>query len=199
MTVTEALEIRRSVPSFSPDVEIDQSQLRGLIEQASLAPSSMNLQPWRFIVCQSSESKATLKAASYNQKKIVESSAAIIVVGNLDQHLNAVELSKHLPADRAESYRNGAFNGWNEKPQAQRDEAFRGGNLWAMTFMLVATEAGWDTAPMGGYVPEQITAEFGLSDREIPVLIIAIGKRNPEVQLFPRAHRFPSAETTEFK
>ena len=203
MTVSDALELRRAVPSFDSSVEISQEEILALIDKASLAPSSMNLQPWKFIVCHSAEDKARLQVASYRQKKISESSATIVVLGDLHQHNNAERVAEsniahgYFGPERKEGFIKGAHNNAHN-PQAQRDEAFRGGSLWAMSFMLVAKEAGWDTAPMGGYEADKVIAEFNLPENLIPVLVIGLGKVNPSINMLPRNDRFPASETARF-
>ena len=70
MEFLEVLSSRRSVPSFDPSVSIDRTVLLEILNTANLAPSSMCLQQWEYIVCDTPEAKARLQAASFNQKKI---------------------------------------------------------------------------------------------------------------------------------
>ena len=49
-----------------------------ILTQATLAPSSVNMQPWRFVVIESDEAKATLAPlAKFNQSQVETSSAMI--------------------------------------------------------------------------------------------------------------------------
>ena len=50
MTVSEALNARRATPFFDPSQEISLDALKALIDQASLSPTSMNLQPYNLLV-----------------------------------------------------------------------------------------------------------------------------------------------------
>jgi putative NAD(P)H nitroreductase len=200
MTVTEAVLQRRSVPSFDSVSQIETRELYHLIEMANLSPSSMNLQSWDFMVCQSPEDKARLRAVSYDQKKITEASAAVIILGNLNHHENAAKIADEnvrqgiLPAEKRDGFVESAHGAYKNDPQRQRDEAFRGGSLWAMSFMLLAQEAGWATAPMGGFIPADLIREFNLPAHLLPVMIVCIGKPNPEVTLYERAFRIPVAD-----
>ncbi|MGB5500622.1 MAG: nitroreductase family protein, partial [Maribacter sp.] len=47
-TVSEAIEYRRSVRLFKADIELDDEKVRQCIKNASLAPTSSNLQLWEF-------------------------------------------------------------------------------------------------------------------------------------------------------
>lgn len=204
MEFLDVLSARRSVPSFDPSVTIDRSELLEILNTANSAPSSMCLQQWEYIICDTPEAKARLQAASFNQKKISEASAVVIVLGNLkaaEQHAETVADANmaggYFGEDRRERWIASAKRGWPTE-QVERDEAFRGPSLWAMTFMLSAKNAGWDTAPMGGYEADKVIAEFGLPETHIPVLLVAIGKLNPEVTLLPRVKRIPAETLAHF-
>ena len=200
MTVSDALEFRRAVPSFVPEVQISREEIDALIDRASLAPSSMNMQPWKFILCHTAEEKELLKSVSYNQPKIAQASAVIVVLGDLKQYENAPRVVQfNIEAGYyGEERREGAIaaprGAWENNPGLARDEAFRGCSLWSMAFMLAAAEDGWATAPMSGFVPDQLTEAFGVPDRFVPVMLIAIGKANPEVKIHKRSIRFPASE-----
>jgi putative NAD(P)H nitroreductase len=199
MTVTEALKKRRAIPSFNRSQSISKPELESLIELACLAPSSMNLQPWEFLVCYSDEDKARIQAVTMNQKKVSEASAVIAVICNLEFPNHAEDVANgnvqrgYIPEERKSGFVSSAHS-LNENKQALREEAIRSCSLWSMAFMLAATEAGWDTAPMGGFVAESLIAEFGLPDSRFPVLIIAIGKRNPDITILDRGIRFGTDE-----
>lgn len=203
MTVTEALQHRRATPSFDTTVKIDQAELEALIDKACLAPSSMNLQPWEFLVCIDEADKERLLGVAMNQKKVVEASAVIVVVCDTTYHLHAADVADsqiergYMPAERKEGFVT-MVHGFGENKQASREEAIRSSNLWAMAFMLAAAEAGWDTAPMGGFVASDLSTEFGLPETYFPVLLIAIGKRNPSVNLLPRNFRYGAETLTHY-
>lgn len=203
MTVTEALNLRRATPSYDKSVAISLPELEALINLACLAPSSMNLQPWEFLICTSDEDKARMQSVAMNQKKVSEASAVIAVICNLEFPDNAEAVADsniangYFPVERKQGFVGGAST-FREKPQALREEAIRSCNLWAMAFMLAATEAGWSTSPMGGFVAEDLTAEFKLPSSRFPVLLITIGKPNPEITILPRNIRFSAKDLSHF-
>jgi nitroreductase len=205
MTVREAIETRRSIPFFDPAVTISKQEVLELCNLANLAPSSMNLQPWEYIVCTTPESKQKLREVSYNQPKITDASAMIILLGNLQHHLHAADVASsqirngYFGEERRESWVGSAHGAYADNPQKQRDEAFRGGSLWAMNFLLAAHDAGWDTAPLGGFVPEQVSEVFHIPGTHLPVLLIAIGKRPAEAKLLPRNDRISAENLTHWE
>lgn len=200
MDVSVALETRRAIPSFDSSVVISLDEIRQLVDKANLAPSSMNLQPWKILVAHSEEAKETLKSVSYNQSKITEASAVIVVCGDLEHYRQVEQVTAEAvkqgvtSEERRARTVSMAIGAYESNDQKQRDEVFRGGSLWSMAFMLAATEAGWDTAPMGGFEPDKLAEAFGLPSNILPVLVIAVGKRHPEVAVYPRGYRFPASE-----
>lgn len=204
MTVTEALTNRRAVPSFDSSVSIPTDELLALIDKANLAPSSMNMQPWEFLIAYSAEEKALLRSVAMNQPKIETASAVLVVLGNLRQWENAPRVvqaaidSGVYTEDRREGAIAAPKNFWEPNPGLARDEVFRGCSLWSMAFMLAAMEAGWDTAPMSGFWPDKLAEAFGLPESIVPIMIICVGKRNPETSIYARGLRFAAAEISHF-
>ena len=205
MTISEAIETRRSIPFFDPSVPIAKEEILRLSNLANLAPSSMNLQPWEYIVCSTPESKQTLRKVSYDQPKITDASAMLILLGNLQHHLHADEVASsqirngYFGEERRLGFIKMADGAYEGNAQKQRDEAFRGGSLWAMTFMLAAHEAGWDTAPLGGFIPEQVSEVFNIPETHLPVLLIAIGKRPADAKFLPRNDRISAESLTHWE
>ena len=48
---------RRSIRKFDSDFKITRAEMQEILTQAGRAPSSMNLQPWRFVVVDSTAIK----------------------------------------------------------------------------------------------------------------------------------------------
>jgi len=63
MELVEAIRGRRSIRKFKPDPVPDES-IREILEAARLAPSGINIQPWRFVVVKSEEIREKLKTAT---------------------------------------------------------------------------------------------------------------------------------------
>ena len=54
-TYEQLVKERRSIRVYDPEVKISKQEMHELLEEATLAPSSLNLQPWRFLVIESEE------------------------------------------------------------------------------------------------------------------------------------------------
>ena len=185
MTVREAVRARRSMRSFDPAVYIGRDEILALLDEAAQAPSALNLQPWSFILCMTPEDKARLRAVSFDQQKLSDASAVVVVLGRLALH---EAVSEHPdqncfpPEDAAEWGRLASF-AYDGHPERQAMEAFRSCSLFAMTFVLLAQDAGWQTAPVGGFEAEALCGEFRVPSTHIPVLLIAIGKEGTKKTL----------------
>lgn len=181
----EIISGRRSIRQYDPSVKISKEEMEQMLAEATLAPSSVNMQPWRFLVIESEEGKATLAPlASFNQNQVKTSAAVIALFGDLDNfsyaeeiYSRAVELG-YMPQEVKDKQLNslsGYFN--NIDPQVAKDTVLIDGGLVAMQFMLVARAHGYDTCPIGGFDKANIAEAFGLDkDRHVPVMLISVGK-----------------------
>lgn len=67
---------RRSIKVFDENVKISHSKMLEMVNKAVKAPSSVNLQPWRFVIVDSKESKDKLRPLiKFNQRQNDTSSA----------------------------------------------------------------------------------------------------------------------------
>ena len=80
MTVLEAIRRRKSVRKYKPD-PVPAEALGRILEAARLAPSGKNLQPWKFIVVRSTETKERLARASANQAFLASAPLVIVACG----------------------------------------------------------------------------------------------------------------------
>ncbi len=180
MTVQEAIERRRSVHSYDPSVTIQDNELRDLLQLATLAPSSFNLNHWRFISVTSREGKQKLFDLSLNQHHIRDASAVLIILGKINAHEDVglfiedwIEKG-YYPDDSHLRRVSEGFYG--TRPEMQRDEAIRSTSIMAGMLMLAAFERGWSTAPIIGFNGKRLMEELAIPDNYLPVMLMTIGK-----------------------
>ena len=76
---------RRSIREYDPTIKISQEEMKQILEDATRAPSSVNLQPWRFVVVSSEEGKEKLRPfMRFNTKQNDTSSAMILLFGDME-------------------------------------------------------------------------------------------------------------------
>jgi nitroreductase len=180
---------RRSIRKYDPTQKIDQETMTKIIMEASRAPSSMNLQPWRFIVVETMKAKEALRPVLYGNKLQLDTCAAMICIFSDRQkfelaekiYLQAFEAGL-MPLDVKEKQLQSIANMIPSmtKEGIERTNLIDCG-LVAMQLMLVAKSYGYDTCPIGGFKKSELASALGLDEaRYDPVMIVSIGKKDEE-------------------
>ncbi len=195
MKFSEVVQQRRTVKSYQPGKEISDAELKELMQEVVLSPSSFNLQHWTFIAVKDAAIKEKIQQAAWNQEQIGTCSILLVVCGKVDAHQDAPEIYRDVPATVQDMVLPMIKNFYDGKHQLQRDEAIRSASLAAMTLMLAAHNRGWATAPMIGFDPEAVTKLVKLQSNYIPVMLMALGYKKKEPR--PRDHRWPIEEVVK--
>ena len=196
----EIAEERRSTKIYDPNTEIPREELVEILEIAGKAPSAWNLQHWNFLVFDNKEIQQKLLPIAYNQQQIVDSSAVIAVLGDLEANKNVDPVfdpavaAGEMTAEIKEIL-NGQIQGAYQNPQYARDAAYSNASLASMQLMLAAKAKGWDTCPIGGFNPQKLVEDFNISSRYIPIMLITIGKPLQEAR---KSGRFDVKELTQW-
>lgn len=177
------LEERHSVRLYDPTVKISREEIKEILELSISAPSSSNLQPWRFLVIDDQNLKEQLLPIASNQQQVVDASAVIAVLGDLKSYEQAEAIySKAVEAGYMDEATKTAFverlhkgYGGMGAERLHQVNLFDAG-LVSMQLMLVAKAKGYDTVPMGGFHADKFAEAFNLPDSLKPILLIAVGK-----------------------
>lgn len=180
----KVMEERHSVRAYEKGFKLPEEDLEAILKAAAGAPSSWNLQHWKFLVIESDEMKQKLLPIANNQQQVVDSSVSIAVLGDLRADLNGEAIynelaEKGLIPENVKEAMLGQIRKVYTGPVAEqvaRDEAIRNASFAAMQLMLAAKSLGYDTCPMGGYDARKLVQEFHIPDRYLPVLLISLGK-----------------------
>ena len=202
----ELIRQRASVETFDTRA-IDDETIRALVEDAARAPSSFNIQHWRFVVVRNDDDRERLCRAAFGQEQVRAAPVTFIVLGDL-------EGLEKLPRINRESVEAGALSAgkaaaWERlaaeiyaDPQMARDEALRSASLASMTLMLAAEARGLVSGALSGFDADRVCAEFDIEPRHLPVMLIAVGypakldrRQQPrlgvnEILSFDRSRRF---------
>ncbi|PJK16263.1 nitroreductase family protein [Chryseomicrobium excrementi] len=188
-TYAQTVKERRSIRVYDPQVKISKEEMMEILDEAALAPSSLNLQPWRFLVIDSEEGKETLKdLAKFNQRQVETSSAVIAVFVDMQsiettQEIYDLAVEKGvMPADVRDRQVPAIQNMLKDIPRPEmRAMNFIDAGLVSMQIMLSAQARGYATNPIGGFEKARIAEAYGLEkDRFEPVMLISIGKAAEE-------------------
>lgn len=167
-----AIRARRATKQFA-DSPLPDGALDLLVEMATAAPSSFNIQDWRIVVVQDPGQRAALAAAAYNQSQVT--TAPVTFVFAADAKAWSAE---HMAPIFDEARKRGA---WPDKvidyyaaaipasqtalgPARQREYAIKDAMLAAMCLMLAAASIGLDSSPMNGWVEDDVKRVIGAGD-----------------------------------
>lgn len=157
--INDLISNRWSPRSFDKSKFLTKEQITQLLEAARWAPSSMNEQPWRFLVFNRNENPE-------NFQKVFD----CLSEGNQIwcKNVNTLVLTAAFT-----KYTNGDYNA-----SAQFDTGL------AVAIMLIqAVAMGLATHPMGGYDKQKMKEIFKLSDDLVLYAIIAVGYQAEAEQL----------------
>ncbi|WEV71007.1 nitroreductase family protein [Lactobacillus sp. ESL0785] len=199
---------RQSVRKFDPTVKITHEEFTKMIEETTSAPSACNLQAWHFVIVDTPEGKEKLKSyfMKFNLPQVETCSAMVLLFGDTEAYKSYRDLW-------TKAYHNGQID------KAKLDEVFNtflplyesanyetlvmdatvDTTLAAMQFMLIARSHGYETNPIGGYNTKKAAEIWGLdSKRFIPVMAIAIGKREAGAKPEVKSVRYPVEQVYQF-
>lgn len=181
--VKQIMHERKSVRHYKEGVTIPQEELLQIIQDAISAPSSSNMQPWRFLVIQDEEIKKDLRLIANNQEQVEKSSAIIAVLGDMEMYKNAEEIYNanfeqgYMPREIADMMVTNSLELYGSLPkEIIKNIIHFDTGLVSMQIMLLAKDMGYDTVPMGGFDKVKFAEYFKLPQNEIPILLIAIGE-----------------------
>jgi len=188
MDIVTASQQRYTAKAYDPDRRVPEDIMQQIYEVLRNSPSSVNSQPWHFIVASTPEAKARLAKGvqggySFNESKVRDASHVILFCTRVDTE------GGHLERLLEQEDRDGRF----------KDEAAKAGtakgrlhftNLHRYTLkdlpqwyekqvyialgnaMLAAAALGVDTTPMEGIDAAALDAELGLSEQGLSSLVL---------------------------
>ena len=177
MDTFEAIESRRAIKNFDSNHTMSKQEIDKILSAAVLSPTSYNIQNWRFVVITDKQTKAKLRAASWNQAQVTDASVVIILCADLlAWKKDPARYWKNAPKATQDYLVPAITEAYEGQDQFQRDEAIRSCAMAAQTIMLAAKAMNYDSCPMIGFVPEQVAKIINLPQDHIIVMMITIGK-----------------------
>lgn len=195
MEFLDVMQKRRAVNFFDSSREISDEQIRKIIETAALSPSGFNLQPWKVIVVKDQQQKEVLRNVSMNQPKITEAPVVLIILADREGWKKG---NDGFERDFTESVKEGSLKkeqyDWFAKvtqslygATTERQLAFACKNtgFFAMSLMLAAKDAGFDSHPMDGFDMDGVRRSFHIPEQYWIALLLAIGYFDERKTLVP--------------
>ena len=200
--VIECILSRSSAKYYDTAAKLSDDEIRKLVQIGTCAPTSFHLQNWRFIAVRTPEAKARLRPIGWDQPAITEAAVTFIIIGQLadsstvPERLAAVVEAGIMPAHMVPEWEIPARDLYFDQPQRQRDEAVRSATFGAAAIIYAARSLGMGSTPMIGFDPEAVHREFGLTEDEVPVMLLSVGPERPGN--WPQKPRLPVADVLHF-
>lgn len=189
MDILSAASKRHTAKAYDPQRRIPEEVMQVIYGLLRNSPSSVNSQPWHFIVANTPEGRARIAKATeggyaYNQAKILDASHVIVLCARIDMD------EAHLARLLEQEERDGRFG--DDAARAGQDNGRRGyvvqhryGSkdvaqwlekqvyLALGTALLGAATLEIDATPMEGFDPKILDAEFDLNARGLASVVMA--------------------------
>ena len=184
---------RRAVKHFDPDFRLSEVERTKLLQAAIQAPTSFNIQHWRFVVVDEPALRKQIRELGNDQAQITDASLLIIMTADLGAwKKEPTRYWVNAPKDVAE-----LLVGWmgpfhEGREQLQRDEAMRSIGMAMQTLMLAAKAMGYESCPMIGYEFDKGAELINLPDDYCIGPMIAIGKGTKDP--WPKPGQLPLEE-----
>ena len=194
MDTFEAIYQRRAVKGFDPEHRLTSDEERKLLEAAIQAPTSFNIQHWRFVVLRDPELRLKIrKELGNDQAQMTDASLLILMTADVQAWRKQPERYwRDAPPDVAKILVDwmGPFH--EGRDWLQRDEAQRSIGMAMQTLMLAAKSMGYDSCPMIGFDIDKVAELIHLPDDHVMGAMVAIGKGTK--QPWPKPGQLPLDE-----
>ncbi len=177
MDLFDAIYQRRAIKAFDPDFKISPDTENKLFEATIQAPTSFNIQHWRFVVVRDPALRAQMRQLGNDQSQITDASLLVIMTADMKAwQKNPQRYWTEAPKEVAE-----LLVGWmgpfhDGREWLQRDEAQRSIGMAMQTLMLAAKAEGLDSCPMIGFDIEAVAKLIKLPADHVMGPMVAIGK-----------------------
>lgn len=161
---------RKSVREYDETFKISHEEMLEMIQEATTAPSSVNMQPWRFVVVESEEQKAKLKPLiRFNTRQNATSSAMVLIFGDMlcyefgEEIYDQAVAEGKMPPEVRDQQLEAIIPYYKSFTKEQMNDVVKiDSSLAAMQFMLIARAHGYETNPIGGFEEDLLAEAFGL-------------------------------------
>lgn len=159
-----ALHWRYATQKFDPTKLIPEATWQALEEALVLTPSSIGLQPWKFIVVTDRTLKERLRPAAWNQAQVSDCSHFVVFTvrknlgaDHVDRHLERVAEVRGVTRDSLTKLGQMAVRNLETAKAEGRLDMWQTHQVYIAlgSFMTAAALLGVDTCPMEGFQPAQ--------------------------------------------
>ena len=178
METFDAIFQRRAIKGFDAAHRLTHEEETKLLEATIQAPTSFNIQHWRFVILRDPDLRRKIRVDLGNdQTQITDASLLVLMTADTQAWTKQPERYwKNAPPEVAKLLVDwmGPFHEGRE--WLQRDEAQRSIGMAMQTLMLAAKSMGFDSCPMIGFDIDGLAELINLPEDHVMGPMVAIGK-----------------------
>ena len=178
METFDAIETRRSVKEFDATHRLTPEEEEKLFSAAIMAPTSFNIQHWRFVVVRDPALRTKIRNEFGNgQAQMTDASLLIVMTADMKAWQKSPERYWRNAPDEVATLLVNWMGPFHEgRDWLQRDEAQRSIGMAMQNIMLAARAMGYHSCPMIGFDIEEVAKLINLPDDHVMGPMIAVGK-----------------------
>ena len=193
--ILDAFQFRHATKEFDPDRKISDEDFQFILEAGRLSPSSVGLEPWKFVVVQNKELREKLRQVSWGaQGQLPTASHFVLLLGRTAKEMrrdsgyvaDQLKHVKKMPEDIIEnmlkedgvleSFQDGDFHLY-ESDRAMFDWVSKQTYIALANMMTAAALIGIDSCPIEGFnydkVHDILEKEGLLEDGRFDISVMA--------------------------
>lgn len=177
MQTLEAIRARRAVKHYDPSFEMPEDHERTLFDLVRQAPTSFNMQNWRFVNVKDKDLRSQIRAAAWDQAQVTEASLLLVLCADLKAHeKDPARYWTEAPKEAQDILVPMITPFYDGNPEKARDEGMRSVGIAAQTLMLAAKDMGYDSCPMIGFDADKVAELIKLPEDHTVGMLLTIGK-----------------------
>ncbi len=177
MIVSQAIKERRAVKHFDPSHEMPEAEFKALMELAMHAPTSFNIQNWRFVAIIDKDKRKQAREAAWGQAQVTDASLLLLLCADVKSwDKNPERYWSNAPKEAQDILVPMIRPFYEGREWMQRDEAMRSVGIAAQSLMLAAKEMGYDSCPMIGFDQDEMAKIINLPEDHVIGMMLTVGK-----------------------
>lgn len=187
----KAMDFRHACKVFDESKKISDEDMKFILECGRKSPSSLGMEPWKFLVITNDELKAKIRPFCWDQVQITSCSHLVVILARINDLRveTGIPLKKFqrrgLEREKTEAYLK-KYEGFAENILSSDEEIYnwtsRQCHIAAANMMSAAAYIGIDSCPIGGYEKEKLENFMNFKSSEYQIaLLLPFGYRiNPQ-------------------
>ena len=178
MDTFDAIYQRRAIKGFDPDHRLNPEEERKLLEATIQAPTSFNIQHWRFVILRDPDLRQRIRKEFGNdQPQMTDASLLILMTADKKAWTkNPDRYWRNAPPEVAKMLVDWIAPFHEGREWLERDEAQRSIGMAMQNLMLAAKALGYDSCPMIGFDIDKVAELIRLPEDHVMGPMVAIGK-----------------------